>query len=419
MPVEEERPRLRWAERGRHALTQAARLRERPELGEGDRLAPCRLLHGDNLPILEALLPELSGAIQCVYIDPPYNTGEAAEHYEDGLPSGSWLELMRARLERIRRLLRPEGSLFIHLDDNEIDYVKVLLDELFGRASFVARITLDVRAPSAFSTVNRGVFKASEYLLWYAKDRSRMKVHPLRVSRSFDRSYARFLDNPEDPPARWRVRSLREALIEHLGEPNPSPARLERFVVTHAHRICRLAPISDRKAGKATVEAKRRSLERPTQVLVVERPRHGPNYVLDGNQLVFYDRNVQLVEGELRPSRPLSNIWTDLAWEGIAAEGGVRFKKGKKPERLLHRCLALCTDPGDHVLDCFAGSGTTGAVAQKMGRAWILIEQGDHCRDLLRDRLARVVRGEDEKGVSAITGWKGGGGFRFFETQPS
>jgi len=366
------------------------------------------LVEGDNLCALRELMPQLEHQVDCVYIDPPYDTGQRRAHYGDARGRGAWLDFMRPRLELLRRSLAPSGSLFVQLDDNVVDYAKVMLDELFGDEAFISRITLRARAASAFSTVNRGLFKASEYVLWYARDRAQMKERKLRVARAFDRAYGLFVEGREGDVSSWRVRRLREVFEAHGGG---DAQALEGFVVEHAASVCRKAPIREAKAGKATAEAKRRSLERPGEIVVVEREGLTPRYLLDGAQLIFYDKNVAEIDGVRRPSAPMTNIWTDITWEGIAKEGGVRFRGGKKPERLVARLLSLTTDPGDLVLDAFAGSGTTGAVAHKMKRRWLMIEEGEQLRTHIVPRLERVIAGLDAGGVSSMMGFEGGGGF--------
>jgi len=366
-----------------------------------------RLIHGDNLPALKSLVQEMPGAFQCAYLDPPYNTGEAQRGasgagYSDRYDRAEWREMMVARLRLVRDLLSEEGSLFVQLDDNELDTLKLALDEIFGRPQFINRITVAARSPSAFSTVNPGVFKASEYILWYAKSRSRMRAYPLRIPRDPDRAYALWLENPADPVEAWRVVSLRGAF--------PAETDLDSVRVHQAAQVCRLATISNKKAGRAILAAKERSREQPERVLRVERDGLDPQFVLRGQQLIFYDKQVSLLDGVPTATRPLTNIWTDIPWEGIAKEGGVQFKTGKKPEKLLRRCLQLCTRPGDWVLDPFSGSGTTAAVAHKMGRAWIAMEAGA-IHTASRERLKRVVEGADPHGISSMEGWSGGGTF--------
>jgi adenine-specific DNA-methyltransferase len=381
--------------------------------GDGDNL----LVYGDNLPALDALAEAWAGRVKCVYIDPPFNTGGAFANYDDGVEHAAWLSAMQARVRYIRTLLRNDGSLLVHLDDNEMDYLKVLLDEELGRSNFVGRITIDARSPSAFSTVNPGVFKASEYLLWYAKDRASFVANEVRVPRAPDPAYNQWLINPSDPPAAWTFCTLRQAFAEAPRRPGDT---LEQFVVANAARVCRLTAISDTGAGRATIAAKALSRTTPGRVVVVDRgPDKDGQFVYNGQQIVFYDKNVVTIDGVRTASRLLTNVWTDIAWEGIAGEGGVRFKKGKKPEKLLKRCLELCTRPGDVVLDCFAGSGTTAAVAHKLGRRWIAIEQGEHVLTHCVPRLRAVIDGTDRAGVSTAVGWTGGGGFRFYRLLPA
>lgn len=361
-----------------------------------------RLIHGDNLVALRRL--RLDGQVRCVWIDPPYNTGNPQGQgrftYDDA--RHDWLGFMEPRLALLRDALTPDGSLFIQLDDNQLDGTKLLLDRLFGPGGFISRITVAARSPSAFSTVNKGLFKASEYLLWYARDRARFRSNPVRVPRSPDRAYGLWLNNPDDPHDRWTFSTVRQVV--------PQGRDRDRWVVEHARQVCRLASISDTKAGKATVLAKAQSRAAPDTVLRVDRPGRDPQFVLRGQQLLFYDRQVTRVDGQLCASRPLTNVWTDLRWEGIAREGGVRLKGGKKPERLVRRCLQLATDPGDWVVDAFVGSGTTAAVAHKMGRRWIGVESGPAI-ELARDRLDRVCAGQDPTGVTGVEGYEGGGAY--------
>ncbi len=382
------------------------------------------LIKGDNLLALKALEADYAGKVKCIYIDPPFNTGAAFEHYDDGLEHSIWLSLMEQRFEILKNLLSNDGAIFVHLDDNETDYCRVLMDQVFGRKNFINRITIDARAPSAFSTVNPGVFKASEYILWYARDRSAFQENSGRVKREPDYAYNRWLLNPDDEPSNWRLGSLIDAYdMEPIGRSNHPRAVLERFnqfIINNADRVCRLASISDSGAGQTIVNLKKKSLESKGEVLhLIREDGLDDVYVLDGQQLIFYKKNVAEIDGDKAATKLLTNIWADIAWEGIAKEGGVRFPKGKKPERLLRRCLDLTTNPGDLVLDSFAGSGTTGAVAQKMGRKWIMVEIGDHADTHIVPRLQKVIDGEDQGGISKAVGWKGGGGFRYYTLAPS
>jgi len=341
------------------------------------------LIHGDAREALPLLGETFRERVRCAFIDPPYNTGNTAgrgQRYSDRRSRGDWLRLMRETCSGLRELLSADGSLFVQIDDNEMDRLRILLDDVFGEDAFIARITIDARAPSQFSTVNRGLFKASEYLLWYARDRSAFRWNPQRVPRPPDRAYGLWLQNPEAEPGAWTFRPLGEVARERDVE-------ADTLRVEHAARVCRLASISDTKAGKPIRAIKAISKADPGRVHVVERPGRDPQYVLRGQQLLFYANNVTVLDGKKTATRPLTNVWTDIRWEGIAREGGVRFKYGKKPERLVRRCLELASDPGDRVIDCFLGSGTTAAVAEKTGRRWIGVEEAEHI-DLCRQRLS-------------------------------
>ena len=390
----------------------------------GQDLFDNRLVFGDNLLALKALEQEFLGRVKCVYIDPPFNTGAAFENYEDGIEHSLWLSLMAYRLELLHALLRPDGVLFVHLDDNELDYCKVLLDEVFGRGNFINRITIEARSPSAFSTVNPGVFKATEYLLWYAKDRQLFRERAVRVKRQPDYAYNKWLQNPDDNHQKWRFVTVMEAYSSaeqpRARRPDSLLEHFNAFIVRHASQVCRLAAISDTGAGQIIVSKKRESESKPGKILRVDRgDGMEPVFITDGQQIIFYDKNVAHIDGEISATRPLTNVWSDIPWEGIANEGGVTFRKGKKPERLLRRCIDLATDPGDWVLDSFAGSGTTGAVAHKMGRRWIMVELGEHCHTHIIPRLKKVIDGKDSGGITEAVGWEGGGGFRYYRLAPS
>ena len=383
-----------------------------------------QLIFGDNLLALKALEADYFGKVKCVYIDPPFNTGEMFENYDDGLEHSIWLGQMRERFIALRHLMSLDGSLFVHLNDDELDYCKVLLDEIFGRSNFVNRITISARSPSAFSTVNPGVFKASEYLLWYARDKGSFVENSGRVRRLPDYAYNKWLINPEANSNEWKLKPLMDAYEaapqSRSRRPDSVLEHFHQFIIENASKVCRLASISDTGAGEAIVALKQKSLSHPGKVFSLERDRGLDTvYVLDGQQLIFYAKNVVEIDGKLSASAIMTNVWTDVAWEGIANEGSVTFRKGKKPEALIKRCLELATIPGDLVLDSFAGSGTTGAVAHKMGRRWIMIELEEHCHTHVMPRLKKMIDGEDQGGISKVVAWQGGGGFRYYKLAPS
>jgi adenine-specific DNA-methyltransferase len=395
----------------------------------GDATTENMLIHGDNLLALKALEQKFAGKIKCVYIDPPFNTGARIDAdgnevgYEDGVEHSIWLQLMAERIKIIHSLLRNDGALFIHLDDNEVDYCRVMTDEIFGRKNFMNRITVDSRSPSAFSTVNPGVFKAAEYILFYAKCRESLVENPIRVERPPDYAYDKFITNIEDNYRNWKYVTVADAFQKAQEEkkqqrPQTVITNYHKFIVENAHRIFRLTAISDTGAGKETVALKHESIAKRDVFFKLQRAARDDIFILNGQQMSFYSKNVTFIDGKKCASKMLTDIWEDIAWEGIANEGNVRFKKGKKPERLIKRCLELSTSIGDLVLDSFLGSGTTAAVAHKMGRRWIGIEFGEHCYSHCVPRLKEVVDG-DQGGISKAVGWQCGGGFKFYELAPT
>ncbi|EDU2303212.1 site-specific DNA-methyltransferase, partial [Salmonella enterica subsp. enterica serovar Saintpaul] len=200
-----------------------------------------KLIFGDNLLALKALEQDYAGQVKCVYIDPPFNTGSAFEHYDDGVEHSLWLSLMKDRLSIIYNLLKDDGCIFVHLDDNELDYLKVLMDEIFGRSNFLSRITIEARAPSAFSTVNKGVFKASEYILWFAKDKTRFEENRVRTKRMPDYAYNKWLENPNDDPSLWSFKSIQDAFEEIVKPRSRRPDTLleafNKFIVENAGQV--------------------------------------------------------------------------------------------------------------------------------------------------------------------------------------
>lgn len=388
------------------------------------------LIHGDNLLALRALEENFKGAVKCIYIDPPFNTGSRIDAdgkdvgYDDGIEHSIWLNMMYQRFQILHGLLREDGAIFVHLDDNESDYCKVILDEIFGRKNFMNRVTVDARSPSAFSTVNPGMFVASEHILFYAKNRSKLIENRVRTPRTPDYAYNKYITNIESPYSEWEFISVSEAFARYGKVRSDNPESIlkayNKFIIDNAERICRYTAISDSGAGQKVVELKTLSLSNPNRIFMLEREGLDNVYVINGQQLAFYSKNIHVIDGVPQASKLLTDIWTDIAWEGIAREGDVTFKRGKKPERLIKRCLELATSCADDiVLDSFLGSGTTAAVAHKMNRRWIGIELGEHAYSHCVHRLSRIVDGTDQGGISKAVNWQGGGGFKFYELAPS
>lgn len=364
------------------------------------------LIHGDNLLALKALEADYTGKVKCVYIDPPYNTGSAFAQYEDGLEHSIWLGLIRDRLEILRKLLSDSGSIWVHLDDNEAHYCKVLLDELFGRSNFVANLIWNksyaVRSNAEFFSTSH------EHVLIYCKDRSQFR--PNKFGRTSDQE-ARYANPDNDPRGPWQSVTMTISLV--------GGARGRQFAKTgKSDNIYEVISPS----GKAWMPPPNRCWSR-NPAGFEELNRDGRIWWgAKGDGAPRMKLFIAEADGGVLPT----TLWADGEKFGLNQQGvrelralGLPDFPTPKPERLIHQILELATDRGDIVLDSFAGSGTTGAVAHKMGRRWIMAELHDHCSTLVRPRLQKVIDGSDQGGVTQATDWKGGGGFRYFELAPS
>jgi len=354
-----------------------------------------RLIFGDNLLALKALEQEFAGKVKCVFIDPPYNTGSAFEHYDDGLEHSVWLSLMRDRLMLLRRLLTVDGSMWITIDDNESHYLKVLCDEVFGRSGYIASVAWQKRT-SPDNRLNLGA--AHDSILVYGTRVALLGFNKLPLSRKRRKAFR----NPDnDPRGPW-------ASTDCTAQAGHGTANQFYVLTTPAGR---------------RIELPSGLCWRYTQERMEEEIRSGRIWFgIDGQGVPRKKTYLANVSGQ--------NAWTWWPNEEVGhnqeakKESNVLFGADHafdtpKPERLLTRVLQIATNPGDLVLDSFAGSGTTGAVAHKMGRRWIMVELEETCHTHIIPRLRKVIDGDDSGGVTESTGWKGGGGFRYFKLGPS
>ena len=356
-----------------------------------------QLIFGDNLLALKALEAEFAGKVKCVFIDPPYNTGSAFEHYDDGLEHSIWLGLMRDRLEIIRRLLSDDGSLWITIDDNEAHYLKVLCDEVFGRSAFVSSIVWE----NFYGRSNAAAISPSHnYLLVYAPIGLEWKRVRRLLPRD-ERSASKYSNPDGDTRGPWRLGPIFAAEERHEGlmysiktpsgrEIKPPKGSHWRMVEEEFWRLVKDGRISFGQNGD-NVPAVKLYLHEVQAGLV---PRSWWPHTEVGHTQ--------------EAKREIQALFPDVIPFGTP-----------KPERLLRQAIEIATAPGDLVLDSFAGSGTTGAVAQKMGRRWIMVELGEHCHTHIIPRLKKVIDGEDQGGITKSVNWKGGGGFRYYRLAPS
>lgn len=370
------------------------------------------LIHGENLEAMGRLARAgFAGRFRCIYFDPPFNSGRRFALYDDALPPDAWLEMMRDRLEAARPLLSEDGAVFVEIDDTELGPLLVTMDEVYGRAQRVSTITVVRSAATGHKAINRGPVNVTDFVVVYAKDRAQWRCHALVRERSrYDAAYSTWLENPRDPCKAWRFAPLAGHVRHALGN-RVTRAAIERYAIDHAEHVVRFAQPRYEAVSQKARALIDRSRRAPSRVLQLDRPGRKALVLRGGNRVLFLADKVREREGRRVLVEPLTNVWDDVPFQGIAREGGARFVRNKKPEQLLARILALSTDPGDWVLDAFVGSGTTAAVAHKMGRRWVGIERGEHLDSLCLPRLRRVVDGEDATGVTRAFEWKGGGGF--------
>jgi adenine-specific DNA-methyltransferase len=365
-----------------------------------------RLIFGDNLLALKALEHEFTGKVRCVYIDPPYNTGSAFAQYEDGLEHSIWLGLIRERLTLLRNLLTDDGSCWIQLDDNEAQYCKVLADEIFGRDNFIANVIWNksyaVRSNAQFFS------SAHEHILVYAKNRTNLRMNQFgRSSKQTDR----YTNTDNDPKGPWQSVTMTISLV--------GGARGRQYAKTGVSE--NIFEVTS-PCGKVFLPPPNRCWSRNPSGFKK----------LDAEGRIYWGPKgenaprLKMYLSEAGEGVMPTTLWADGVEFGHNQDGirelralGIGDFPTPKPEKLISQVISLASDPGDLVLDSFAGSGTTGAVAHKMGRRWIMIELGEHCHTHVIPRLKKVIDGEDEGGITESTGWEGGGGFRYCHLAPS
>ena len=373
--------------------------------GKGD-LFDNRLIFGDNLLALKALEEEFAGKVKCIFIDPPYNTGSAFTHYDDGIEHSLWLSLMRDRIELLRRLLAKDGSLWITIDDTESHYLKVLCDEVFGRVNFAANIVWQKKSSIQANAI--WFTDSHDHLLVYAQDKTVWRPKLLPRTAAADDRYS----NPDsDPRGIWTSGPCTISLT--------SGQRGAQFARTgQSANLFEVITPSGRKVLPPRGTCWRYSRNKFDELIKENRIYFG----VSGKNVPRLKRFLIDVQDGIVPTTIWNREDAGDNWQAkneVLAFNPDSVFSTPKPEKLLKRIIHLATESGDLVLDSFAGSGTTGAVAHKMGRRWIMVELGEHCHTHIIPRLKKVIGGEDKGGVTEATGWKGGGGFRYYRLAPS
>ena len=383
-----------------------------PTRSYGDGAAENVLIHGENLDAMRRLARAgFERRFRCIYLDPPFNSGRRFVEYEDALTPDAWRTMMRDRLEAARALLAEDGAIFVEIDDTELGPLQVQMDEVYGRAQRVSTVTIVRSAATGHKAINRGPVNVTDFLLVYARDRALWRSHALvRERAGYDGAYSTWLENPGDPREAWRFAPLAAHARRTLGRAATRP-EIERYAIDHADHVVRFAQPRYEAVSREAQALIDRSRREPDRVLRLARPGRKDLLLRGGNRILRLADKVSERDGRRVIVEPLTNVWDDVPFQGIAREGGARFVRNKKPERLIARILELSTDPGDWVLDAFLGSGTTAGVAHKAGRRWVGIERGEHLDALCLPRLKRVVDGQDATGVTRAFEWRGGGGF--------
>lgn len=445
---------LTWVGKYDDKVVEPRILVEDKEKSYGDSTSKNMLIHGDNLIALQALLPEYTGLVKCIYIDPPYNTGNAFEHYNDGIEHSIWLNLMRQRLILLRELLAEEGSIWIQIDDEEQAYLKVICDEIFGRVNFVNMISVNMKniAGASGGGEDKRIKKNCEYILVYAKDYYRLDMFKgayeyEEIGSLVERyrregiswKYSSALVNPGEKiyigstmdgagdeikifkRIGYEIKSVNQIMKEEgLSETDAYSKYAKYFFVSQMPQ----SSIRPRVMNKVN------ELGRDSELYSIEYvPKTGRNkgviyeqfYKGENFRLFAWLKDVsEEIDGVLYKKTLQGTYWDFVSGtKNLTKEGGIEFPNGKKPEILISRIFSMASDEGDLVLDSFLGSGTSAAVAQKMSRQWIGIEQGDQAYTHCKIRLDRVIDGDDQGGISKSENWKGGGGYHFYELAPT
>ena len=385
-----------------------------------------RLIFGDNLLALKALESEFAGKIKCIYIDPPYNTGNAFEHYDDSLEHSIWLNMMKSRLMILRTLLSDDGFISVHIDESEGAYLKVLMDEVFGRNNYLTTLYIQVRYPEKTLKEDMDFHKQVEHILVYRKS-NLAKPNKLEKEYGYDK-FENYIT--ETSPGKE---------IE-LGGKKVIVFNSEEYEIKKGEGS--LNGLKEIWASGSVLDGN--SSGRFFRDYLADRKDIdglGCLYKVfdigdDGNGFRYFTgpKRANATRGKYYQGVPIDRQDTEnnisylpiLNFYDFASnfgncrhEGGVDFKSGKKPEILVQTILKHFSNEGDWVLDSFAGSGTTGAVAHKMKRRWIMVELGEQCHTHVMPRLKRVISGKDQSGITKEVNWKGGGGYRYFRLAPS
>ena len=445
---------LTWVGKYDEPVVEPRILLEDNEKSYGDHQSENMLIHGDNLIALQALQQDFSGRIKCIYIDPPYNTGSAFEHYDDNLEHSIWLSLMKKRLVLLRELLSEDGTIWIQIDDEEQAYLKVLCDEVFGRGNFINMISVNMKNIAGVSGggEDKRLKKNCEYILAYAKE------YPLLPLFNGPYSYTEMSELVQqyiDEGKSWKYTTvlLNPGEKEYYGSTVDGDGNEIKVFLRKNPEMLSIKQVATRdgitekeaykKYGISIFQTTNAQSSIRTRVMdyraeegieedlisIEYVPKTGKNrgkvyeqfYKGDKCRLFVWLRDTsEVIDGELYKKDLQGTYWDMNAWmKNLTKEGSVEFGSGKKPEQLVRQIIEMTTSENEWVLDSFLGSGTTAAVATKLNRKWIGVELGEQAYTHCKPRLDRVIDGNDSGGITKIVNWQGGGGYHFYELASS
>jgi len=409
----------------------------------GDPTSENMLIKGDNLLVLRSLVEMFKGKpdkekVKCIYIDPPFNTGNAFERYDDNLKHSEWLTMMRDRLFLLRKLMRKDGVFFVHIDDEEMAYLKVLLDEIFGRENFLAQISWERSPVAGLGQGGKLVVNVTEYILAYAREKVSLKINDdFRVKKIFEfdklKGYNQILVNE----------GKKKLVKEFISKSNKEPVKIYKH---EGYKIERL-PVKDLEDSRTKYKTfYKNNFDKIFRTFLVQKenkfqheliaqmdkgfysvaytPSRGKNkgelttnFYLKKELCGWLSSVASIEKGIVYKFEKPNDFWTrDDVPFAARGEGGIKGEaRSIKPEILMHRLIEMTTNQNELVMDVFAFSGTTGAVAQKMNRRWIMAEIGRQAEELIIPRLNKVISGKDQRGISKEVNWQGGGGFKYYK----
>lgn len=417
---------------------------------ENDSQTENMLIHGDNLLALKALENKYAGKVKCIYIDPPYNIAAMNEYYEDMLEHSEWLNRMKPRLELLKNLLSEDGTIWIQISDEEQAYLKVLCDEVFGRSNFINMVSVNAKVGAGASGggEDKKLKKNIEYILIYAKD--------INSFQSFKPIYKKtelmsYIQKMKEDKKSFKYTSIlykceNVEYYKTIKDGSNDDIVIDRvldYEIKSVKQVAKLENISEAEVYKkyfkqimTTTNAQTSIRKRVWDATDSDNTMYIATYIPKSGKdkgkikkLIFMGRQKVLViwlqdsaeeeNNKIYKKERIGTYWDGFSWINVTKEGNVLFPMGKKPESLLERIITMTTERNNLVLDSFLGSGTTAAVAHKMGRKWIGIEMGDHAYTHCKVRLDKVISGEDKGGITKAANWQGGGGYRFYELAPS